>query len=164
MGEKEKQLVVPVYINHTERIVFRPGKDGIITNLNANSDGHGNEQNIGDCEGKDKADSMLSATESTKHFSVILEKEEEEMEIELAEMNQTEQRQELGAESKPLLHDEAQSLNNQSRKAVLKPGTVNAHIIGFEMRNIVNKQLEKQSSSELRVMKQFLDKYPNHQR
>jgi len=163
LEEKERQLVVPVYINHTDRIVFRPGKDGRITNLNAKSDGHVHEPNIGDSEGNEKADLVQSAAWSTEPISVILEKEEEKMKIELAAVTQTEQKQEFGAKSKRVLHDEAQSLNKQSRKQVVKPGTVNAHVIGFEMRNIVNKQLEKQSSSELRVMKQFLDKYPNHQ-
>merc|ERR1711879_618931 len=104
--------------NETERIVFRPQSNVSLSHDDTVTP-HSIDINL---------DSNLvvsqSTAHSTNHISTISETKEEDMEIELA----------------GLIHT-AHSVNSKSPN----PGVVARHVVAIEARNIVNKDLAKQT-------------------
>jgi len=157
LEDNEKQLVVPFYLNGTEHIAFRPKslvslapKQNVIlhsSDINIDPDLHDDKVNLVE---------MQCTAESTRNISVISENEEKELEINVnsAEVTETEQSMEYSVESGTESLNGADSVKNQSKK----PGMVSLHVNAIEAKQIVNKDLEKQNSSERRAIAELVAK------
>jgi len=155
LEEKEKQLVVPFYLNGTEHIAFRP-KSKVSLALKQNVIIRSSDINI-DPDPHDEKVSLVEmqcTAESTKNICVISENEEKEWEIDSAELTETEQSMEYSAETETESLDGVDSVNNQSKK----PGIVALHVNAIEAKQIVNKDLERQNSSERQAIAELVAK------
>jgi len=142
---EEKQLVVPFYLNGTEHIAFRPKSRG---SLSLEPDPHGHDE-------KNNLVEMQCTADSTRNISVISENEEKELEVNSSEMTETEQSMEYSADSGTEFVPGADAANNQAKK----PGIVSLHVNAIEAKQIVNKDLEKQNSSERRAIAELVAKF-----
>jgi len=155
LERKEKQLVVPFYLNGTERIAFRP-KSKVSLALKHNDILYSSDINLDPDLYDEKVNlvEMQCTAESIRNISVISENEEKELQIVSAEVTETEQSMEYSAESGTEPFDGAESVNNQSKK----PGMVALHVNAIEAKQIVNKDLERQNSSERQAIAELVAK------